>query len=373
MRGWLQQGGDHELKNNPYRQRSAIPQNPISLMYKYYRYILPEVRKQLRRWRHRAESIPDQELRAQALASISSKQFHCEGGAVYAAINIRSRQRLIPLIVAFQTISDYLDNLCDRSTSLDENDFRLLHQSMLDAVDPKAPIKDYYALHQEQEDGGYLRDLVTACQSIVSELPAYDVVKDHVIKLVSLYCDLQVYKHIHPDEREQALEAWWKQHQQDYPSLHWNEFAAATGSTLGVFMLMAAATHPHLSESEAEAIKAAYFPYICGEHILLDYLIDQQEDREGGDLNFCVYYASPEHAAERIGYIVKEAKRSASRLKSSRFHRMVVEGLMALYLSDPKASGQRKVRVTRGILMRGSPVSRLFFWFNSMWVRRTQS
>lgn len=361
------------MRGNPYGVRHSVPQNPVSLMFKYYRYILPEVREQLARWRHRAGTIPDRELRAQALASIRHKQFHCEGGAIYAAVNIQARHRLIPLIVAFQTISDYLDNLCDRSTSLDGMDFRMLHQSMLDAVDPEAQQNDYYALHPEKEDGGYLSDLVMTCQRILSEFPSYAAVKDHVHKLVSLYCDLQVYKHIHPDRREQALSDWWKLHQKDYPSLRWNEFAAATGSTLGVFMLMAAATHVNLAKSEADAITEAYFPYICGEHILLDYLIDQQEDREGGDLNFCGYYSSPEQAAERIGFIVKEAKRSAGRLKGSRFHRMVVEGLMALYLSDPKAGDQRKVRVTRGILMRGSPVSRLFFWFNSMWVRKTQT
>ena len=33
------------------------------------------------------------------------------------------RANAIKFIVAYQTISDYLDNLCDRSTSLDPDDF----------------------------------------------------------------------------------------------------------------------------------------------------------------------------------------------------------------------------------------------------------
>lgn len=84
------------------------PSGPISLMKRVYKYVLPEVRAELGLWRARAEAIADPELRKQALDSMNAKQFHCEGGGVYAAANLEQRQVLIPLIVALQTISDYL-------------------------------------------------------------------------------------------------------------------------------------------------------------------------------------------------------------------------------------------------------------------------
>ena len=174
------------------------PRGPFSLMKRVYKYILPEVRAELGRWRDMAGTIPDPELRKQALDSIAGKQFHCEGGGVYAAANLERRHVLIPLIVALQTISDYLDNLCDRSTSLDPNDFRLLHQSMLDAVTPEADTRNYYALREEQDDGGYLAALVRTCREQVAQLPAYAKVQPFVTELVKLYGDLQVYKHIDP-------------------------------------------------------------------------------------------------------------------------------------------------------------------------------
>jgi len=354
---------------NP-RLHAAAPRCPVSLMWRYYRYILPDVRRQLAHWRRRAERIPDPELRRQAVASLSDKRFHCEGGAVYAAVNLDRRHVLIPLIVAFQTISDYLDNLCDRSSSLDGDDFRLLHRSMLDAVDPDAvPAADYYALHPEKDDGGYLRDLTAACRRAVGLLPSYAAVKPHVIRLVGLYADLQVYKHLPPDVRETALLEWWRRHRDDHPELLWQEFAAAAGSTLGVFMLFAAAADGSLADGEASRIVEAYFPYLCAEHILLDYLVDQQEDLEGGDLNFCDYYDDARHAAERIRLMADEAVRRAERLGEPKFHRMIVQGLLALYLSDPKAGRQPPVRKARRILMRGSPLMRLFFWANSLVVR----
>jgi len=349
------------------------PDNPLRLMHRVYRYVLPEVRSQLERWREAAEGMADEELKRQAIASMTSKQFHCQGGAVYAAANLQQRHVLIPLIVAFQTISDYLDNLCDRSTSLDPEDFRQLHASMLDAVDPAAPIRDYYCCREEREDGGYLAELVKTCQSCICLLPSYSRVAEHVRELVSLYCDLQVYKHIRHDQREGKLLDWWEQHQPRYSALRWNEFAAATGSTLGVFMLFLAATDPRLTEEEVEGIRDAYFPYVCGLHILLDYLIDQEEDRLGGDLNFCNYYENSESAAERLTLVVREARSKVAGLQAASFHRMIIEGLIALYLSDPKVKSQDEVRRISRRLMKNSPMTRVFFWANSVWIRFSTS
>ncbi|MFB9326020.1 tetraprenyl-beta-curcumene synthase family protein [Paenibacillus aurantiacus] len=353
--------------------RRRVPASPVKLMYRMYKYILPEVKAELGRLRELAEAIPDGELRTQALASMASKEFHCQGGGVYAAADLGNRHILIPLIVSLQTISDYLDNLCDRSTSLDPDDFRLLHQSMLDAVDPDAQARDYYALRAEREDGGYLGELVRTCQRSIRMLPGYKSAQPHVRELVELYGDLQVYKHIRKDLREPKLLAWWDVHQKRYGDLRWNEFAAATGSTLGMFMLFQAACDPALTESQASGIRSAYFPHVCGLHILLDYLIDQEEDRVGGDLNFCNYYDDQTQLIMRLGEFVERARADVRRLPAWRFHRMIIEGLLALYLSDPKVRMQDSVRLVSRRLMRGSPLTRLFFWGNSVWIRKQQS
>ncbi|MFD1176768.1 tetraprenyl-beta-curcumene synthase family protein [Paenibacillus puldeungensis] len=350
--------------------RNQYPKEPIRLMSRVYKYILPDVRHELDCWKKDAERIPDMELRKQALASIASKEFHCQGGAVYAAANLPLRHILIPLIVAFQTISDYLDNLCDRSTSKAEDDFRLLHQSMLDAVNPSTSLQNYYALREEQQDGGYLHRLVQACRDNIAELPGYRSAKPFIMDLVGLYTDLQVYKHIDPKLREAKLLSWWEHHENRAPELRWNEFAAATGSTLGVFMLFLAAGNEGLDEASAKVIHDAYFPHVCGLHIMLDYLIDQAEDELGGDLNFCSYYENKETMLGRIAFIVEGARRDIQKLPASSFHRMIIEGLLALYLSDPKVSQQEEIREVSKRLMRRSPLMRLFFFANSLWIRK---
>lgn len=350
-----------------------VPKGPLKLMHRVYKYVLPAVDLELKELRLMAQRIPDAELRMQALDSMDTKRFHCQGGSVYAAAHLEQRHILIPLIVALQTISDYLDNLCDRSTSQDPDDFRLLHQSMLDAVNPEAQLQDYYALRAEREDGGYLHHLVCICQRQVALLPSYLSVQEHVSGLVGLYSDLQVYKHIRKDLREQYLLDWWALHREDYPNLQWNEFAAAAGSTLGMFMLFLAASEDGLSEADGAAIKNIYFPHVCGLHILLDYLIDQAEDQAGGDLNFCNYYDNESLLVERLATIVNRAREDVLQLPASRFHRLIIEGLLALYLSDPKVRHQADVRDVSRRLMKNSPLTRLFFLINSIWIRKQQA
>jgi tetraprenyl-beta-curcumene synthase len=240
---------------------------------------------------------------------------------------------------------------------------------MLDAVTPGATSGDYYRHHSEREDRGYLKRLVETCRAMIGRLPSYSVAEPHVRELVSLYGDLQVYKHLQPELREPELHAWWERHRSRYPELRWNEFAAATGSTLGVFMLFLAAAEPGREATAVQAIRDAYFPYVCGLHILLDYLIDQAEDRAGGDLNFCQYYATTAETAARIAFMAERAREAVCSLEAPEFHRMVIEGLLALYLSDPKVARQPEVRLVARDLMRGSPSMRLFFRLNSVWIR----
>jgi pantothenate kinase type III len=82
-------------------------------LLRYLGTVLPEVERQLGEWRIRADAIPDRQLRVQALASLSHKRFHCQGGSIFCAAPGEYRPQLLRFIVAYQTMCDYLDNLCD--------------------------------------------------------------------------------------------------------------------------------------------------------------------------------------------------------------------------------------------------------------------
>ncbi|MDQ6818656.1 MAG: tetraprenyl-beta-curcumene synthase family protein [Actinomycetota bacterium] len=346
----------------------------LLLVRRSFSAVLPRCDAEMAGWGARASAIPDPELRRQALGSLRAKRFHADGGAVFAAMQPPGPQRdaLICLIVAVQTISDYLDNLCDRSTSLDPTDFRALHEAMLDAVTADGEVHDYYRHRRERADGGYLADLVRTAQRALTALPGYGAAAPVVLDSVTRYCDLQVHKHARPDERAQRLVAWSAAPRAKLETeLAWWEYAAATGSTLGVFALFAAALDPGLSPPAAEAIQAAYFPWICGLHILLDYLVDEEEDRREGDLNFIAQYPSRIEAYARLELFRYRADQASRGLPNAAFHRLVVHGLIGMYLSDPKmltippdrAFGRRFTR-------RMGVVALLFHWTSRIYRRR---
>ncbi|MCX7923760.1 MAG: tetraprenyl-beta-curcumene synthase family protein [Clostridia bacterium] len=309
----------------------------MKLIFEFVHKVFPEVSKELNRWSSICCTSEDKVLGKQALSSIRLKKFHAQGGSVYALYPGVDMESTIKFIVALQTISDYLDNLCDRAGVQSEAAFRQLHYSMLDAVDPERSINDYYFFYPFQRDNDYLRRLVEECRSQVSKIPSYNKVIEPIKKYIMMYSDLQTYKHLPHDIREKRMLEWSRSYLGQYPEISCWEFSAATGSTLGIFVLAAAAHDPYLTTEDVMCLEAAYFPWICGLHILLDYYIDSQEDMKEGDLNFTHYYDNLKQCEERLCLFIERSLENCMKLRYPKFHTTVVKGLLAMYLSDPKA------------------------------------
>jgi tetraprenyl-beta-curcumene synthase len=341
-------------------------------MWQVYVKILPAVHEELAYWKKRASEIPNVELRKQALASINHKTFHCEGGSILALLAKHDYKKSIRFIVAYQTISDYLDNLCDRSTSLDPEDFSALHESMRDALSPINNGGNYYRKRNDQDDGGYLSDLVTTCQTVLGQIPAYKEIQSDLQILCNYYSNLQVHKHVVVHERVDRLQNWFNQYESSLPSMKWYEFSACSGSTLGIFCLVSYCMRDDFKKEDAIKLYNGYFPYIQGLHILLDYFIDQEEDRLGGDLNFCFYYESHEELFQRLTHFLSEADRYTEGLPNRKFHQLINRGLIGIYLSDEKVKQQPQVKkLARELIKKGGPISSFFYW-NGRAYRRFQ-
>jgi tetraprenyl-beta-curcumene synthase len=357
-----EKGKERIIKRSIYMNK--VPVHPWGLMYSVYTKVFPAVSQLLQNWRDKAEKIPDPELRQQALSSISNKMFHCEGGAILTLLAGQHRKKAIEFVVAYQTISDYLDNLCDRSTSLSEKDFRALHESMFHALSPGVKPVNYYRYRDEQDDGGYLADLVLTCQKVLSEMQAYPNIASELIGLAQIYCDLQVHKHVVVQEREPRLISWFGEYQSVLPDITWYEFSACAGSTLGIFCLVSYAFQGDFTKESAETITKGYFPWLQGLHILLDYFIDQNEDKLEGDLNFCTYYKNEQHMLERMVYFAREAESSCSKLPNSKFHRLIQRGLLGIYLADRKVSECPVIKKMASQLVKVGGATSYFFYVN---------
>lgn len=327
------------------------------------RKTIPAVNQELIYWKSRATDIPNLRLREQALTSIEFKTFHCQGGGIYAMLAGKKWREAIRFIVAYQTISDYLDNLCDRSDLLDPADFRSLHQSLLNIVTLSDVQTNYYQYREDQDDGGYLAELVQVCQDNLRQLANYSIIQNQLTSLALKYIDLQVDKHVTPNERVDRLKKLYVKSELDDETITWYEYAATIGSTLAIFCLVSCAHRDEeLTSTEADQIYDGYFPYIQGLHILLDYLIDQEEDIAEGDLNFCFYYSDIEHMKERMIYFINQSERAVENLPDAHFHRLIYRGLLALYLADSKIKQINHGKEMRRALLRVGGSKTYFFY-----------
>ncbi len=348
----------------------AVPGNFATLTHIAMTRVLPAVHRFLDGWKEKAKKIPDPELRRQALMSIGNKTFHCEGGGIYTLMAGAHGHETMRFIVAYQTISDYLDNLCDRGTSRDPEDFRTLHTALADALAPGAEPGDYYRCRAEKDDGGYLPALVRTCQNVLKDHPAYGRIAPLLRELAGYYRELQVHKHVAAEEVQSRLEAWFAGCRESFPAVQWQEFCAASGSTLGVFSLVSQSWENDLSEDVLRRIKEAYFPWVQGLHILLDYCVDREEDRLAGELNFCDHYRDDAEMAERFIHFFRVSDRALRELPEPGFQGMLLRGVLAVYLSDVKLGrqGSRAKSLARRLLNEGGPLA--WFFFANCWVYR---
>lgn len=299
-------------------------------------------RRALARWEARAQAIPDPEARRQALGSLRHKAFHSLGAAVYAAaVPGPHFARMVEFCVAYQTLSDYLDSLVDRGRPLDGRHRRRLHQAMVVALQGGAPA--HGLAEAPWDDGGYLVRLVATCQRVLAAMGVDEASRAPARHLALAYARMQARKHAQPGNRRRLTARWATRLGQaagrlpPAAGMAWWEIAAAAGSTLGIFALVAAGSR-RLPAEDLEATLTAYFPWIQAWHILLDYAIDEAEDREGGELNFAACYPRPPVALERLAGVFRRAREAALVLWEPSFHRLVVAGMGALYLTDPKAA-----------------------------------
>jgi tetraprenyl-beta-curcumene synthase len=323
----------------------------LASMVRFLTRIVPRASRSLATIRARAERIPDHALREQALASIDGKAFHVQGAAIFATfLPPDEAARFVRIVASLETIYDYLDNLCDRLPGVSPAAFPTLHEALLDALDERRPLADYYRDGPLGNDGGYLASLVADVRTELAALPHYHAVRDALVGIACFYAELQTYKHAAPGEREAICNAWYAHHRPQFPGLYWWEFAAACGSSMPIFALIALASQRSLPPQAIDATIAAYFPNVSAVHILLDYFIDQAEDREHRELNFVACYPSSAVAVQRVKRLVHVTKLRLHSLANAEGHAFVLRAMCLFYLTHPKVYEQRLDRESAAVL-----------------------
>jgi tetraprenyl-beta-curcumene synthase len=337
---------------SPARLRFLLAGGPSTStnLFGFLRRIVPHARLELEGIRTLAQTIHDESLREEALASIDGKAYHVAGGCILATFLPPLKARAYVEIVApLESIYDYLDNLCDRHPDVTPEAYPVLHQAIADALDPGAPPRDYYALGPSGRDNGYLLRLVTRVQRSLGRIDGHEALLPCFREAADLYAEMQTYKHFAPGERERACREWFER-RRDFrlQDLQWYEFACAAGSQFQVY-----APLYELFAGRPGAIRATYdahFPAVAALHVLLDSFIDQAEDAEHGELNFVAAYADAGQFRDRAGYLARRAMKALSALPDPAAHRFVLRVMALFYLTHPKVYAEGLDREAEALL-----------------------
>src|SRR5262249_44540306 len=146
-----------------------------------------------------------------------------EATAVFAILAPRAnRAGALRAMAALQVAIDYLDSLTEQPLDDPLADGLALHGALCDAVSPGAEPGDWYHLHPQHEDGGYLAALVSECQERVADLPARDAVLPVLQRAARRCGEGQSYTHAAAGAGGDELEAWAIR-QESAPGYLWRE------------------------------------------------------------------------------------------------------------------------------------------------------
>ncbi len=336
MRGEIRWAVTHVLKS-PARLRVLLrlgPRGIVALIH-FLRSIVPKAAAELQLIELRAAGIPDLRLRTEALASTHAKAYHVAGAAILATfLPPAAAEHYVRIVAPLESIYDYLDNLCDRHPDVSIDAYPVLHQALSDALNPHGELHDYYALGPDGNDGGYLRSLVEQTRSALRGLSGHQALSALFAEAAAFYSALQTYKHYPPRERERACIEWYERNQVRFGDLRWWEFACAAGSQFQVYAPLYLAFSGKFRQ--LDKVYAAYFPPVSALHVLLDYFIDQSEDREHHELNFIDCYQNFDEMLERFGHLCASARLGFAELAHPERHQFVLQVMGLFYLTHPK-------------------------------------
>ncbi len=302
----------------------------------YWLHIVPLARNELRTLRAQAAEIPDPVLRRLALESFRRDWVSLEGAAAFAAFaSSECRPEVVRLLIALQSIYQYVDAVMEQPCAEPAANARQLHSALVLALSPDSPQIDYYAHSTRRRDGGYLAGLVRRVRAMLAALPSYEIVASPVRAHARRIVFYQSYVNLAGSESYAALACWGELQQPQDDGRRWWELAAAAGSSLTALALLSAAADRTLSRERVQAIESLYWPWLGGLHTLLDSLIDREEDAAHAQHNLLAHYASEQEMASRLERLTLDARARADSVGVE--HTLILAGMVGLYLSDSRA------------------------------------
>lgn len=288
------------------------------------------------RWRTRASLIPDTRRRSDALLALSHKRGSIEGASLFSILPARRNRQLLTLLVAYQILADYLDEVNEHASEVTFECGRSLQATLQEALEPAEQITSARWSHV-LADGGYLDALVACCRVSYASLPCAAAAGPLVAKAAALTKVLCINHDPDPSRRERWLRDWAQAHAAAEPGLLWFESPAAASAWLTILALLALAADPEYDESVCNDVYHAYHPWISLLGTMLDSYSDLLEDLAREEHSYVAYYPSSESIAPRLGLLADRAMNCAAGLRDAPRHQVIVASLVAMYTATTDA------------------------------------
>jgi tetraprenyl-beta-curcumene synthase len=328
---------------------------------------LPAVAREVRAWRARAVGIPDAAIRQDALSALDSKRGHSDGAGLFCIFPHPRSHELLRLLVAYETVWDFLDSTNERGAAAGQTNGRQLHLALVEALAPSRPISDYYCYHPWREDGGYLRALVGVCRESCAEMPSYERIHPLLVREAIRAQVLAINHDLDPASRDTTLREWATREFPDETEADWFELTGAASASLTIHVLLALTAEPACSAPDITRTFRAYFPWISAATTMLDSYVDQAEDHANGDHSYIAHYPAPQIAARRLRQLIRRSLEEASALPKGEQHTLLVSCMVAMYLSKDSARTQTMRETTRSLVSAGGSLTKVLLPILRLW------
>jgi tetraprenyl-beta-curcumene synthase len=323
---------------------------------RYLRTVAPLIGVGLAHWRVRAQTIKDPQLRALALRKLDDEGFNAEAGAMLATLAPAAhRAQVVEAIVALELLFDLLDGLTERPLLDPLADGRELFAPFADALHV-APVPREASASGSCEDG-YMSELSAVVRRALLTLPAAAAVLDVALLAAQRAAEAQVRMHAVPACGGAQLERWARAEAHALgSSLRWREqLAGSAASVLIVHALIVAAADRNTTSADAEQIGEAYLP-ICALVTLLDGVLDREQDRHEGRAGYLSVYPERGLPAQTLPELVRRAVAQAEAMPDGAHHLAMLAGVVAYYVSAPRARTPLVRSVTAGLRRQLAPL-----------------
>jgi len=185
------------------------------------------------------------------------------------------------------------------------------------------------------DDGGYLVGLVTACRSLLWQLPSAAAVETEAGSAAVRCAEALAHTHAAAQlggTTDRLCE--WTRAQPATTGYTWWEIAAGGNSDLAILALLAAAADPATTPSDAADVAAAYWPHVCVLSTLLDSLVDWERDARTENFSFVSRY--PDRSAVQDGLLqaTSHSLAAVAPLRHRHAHTMIACGVVAYYAAS---------------------------------------